>query len=102
MVGLCYLQHAFRLSDEEVVARWVENPYWQCFCGFDYLQLALPIEPSSLGAGAGGSGRTASSSCCKRPSLRRTEPIKLQSLERVSVDTTVQPKAIAHPLDSRL
>jgi hypothetical protein len=28
--------------------------------------------------------------------------VKLGSLERVSVDTTVQPKAIAYPLDSRL
>jgi Transposase domain (DUF772) len=26
----------------------VENPYWQYFCGFDYLQHQLPIEPSSL------------------------------------------------------
>jgi Transposase domain (DUF772) len=47
MIGLSYLQHTFRLSDEEVVARWVENPYWQYFCGFDHLQLALPIDPSS-------------------------------------------------------
>jgi IS5 family transposase len=33
---------------------------------------------------------------------RRSEAVKPQSLGRVSVDTTVQPKAIAHPLDSRL
>jgi transposase-like protein len=31
-----------------VVERWVENPYWQVFCGFDHLQLKLPIDPSSL------------------------------------------------------
>lgn len=29
VAGLLYLQHAFRLSDEAVVARWVENPYYQ-------------------------------------------------------------------------
>ena len=29
MVGLHYLKHVHDLSDEEVVARWVENPYWQ-------------------------------------------------------------------------
>lgn len=29
LVGLHYLKHAFDLSDEEVVLRWVENPYWQ-------------------------------------------------------------------------
>ena len=27
VAGLFYLQHAFRLSDEAVVARWAENPY---------------------------------------------------------------------------
>lgn len=29
MVALSYLKHIHDLSDEEVVARWVENPYWQ-------------------------------------------------------------------------
>src|SRR5918994_5399447 len=48
MVGLCYLQHTFQLSDQEVVERWVENPYWQAFCGFDSRQLKLPVDPSSL------------------------------------------------------
>jgi Transposase domain (DUF772) len=28
IAGLLYLQHAFDLSDEEVVWQWVENPYW--------------------------------------------------------------------------
>lgn len=31
VAGLLYLQHAFRLSDEAVVARWIENPYHQHF-----------------------------------------------------------------------
>lgn len=33
MVRLHYLKHAFNESDETVVDRWVENPYWQYFCG---------------------------------------------------------------------
>ena len=37
IAGLLYLQHAFDLSDEEVVATWVENPYWQVFTGETYL-----------------------------------------------------------------
>src|SRR6201985_2756187 len=48
MVGLTYLKHSYNLSDEQVCERWVENPYWQFFCGFDYLQHRLPIDPSSL------------------------------------------------------
>ncbi|MEZ6058627.1 MAG: transposase [Planctomycetaceae bacterium] len=35
MVGLHDLKHAFNESDESLLERWVENPYWQCFCGFD-------------------------------------------------------------------
>jgi Transposase domain (DUF772) len=48
MVGLSYLRHTFCLSDEEVVARWVENPYGPYLCGFDDLQLGLSSDPSSL------------------------------------------------------
>jgi IS5 family transposase len=48
MVGLSYLKHCYNLSDDQVCERWLENPYWQFFCGFDYLQHRLPIGPSSL------------------------------------------------------
>ena len=33
IVGLLYLKHSFGLSDEEVVLRWTQNPYWQYFSG---------------------------------------------------------------------
>jgi IS5 family transposase len=104
MVGLCYLQHTFALSDEAVVERWVENPYWQYFCGFDYLQLALPIDPSSLVRWRQRIGQDGLELLLQETiaAAQRGEAVKPQSLERVSVDTTVQPKAIAHPLDSRL
>lgn len=104
MVGLSYLQHTFRLSDEEVVARWVENPYWQYFCGFDYLQLEVPIDPSSLVRWRRRIGQDGIELLLQETiaAAQRSEAVKPQSLERVSVDTTVQPKAIAHPLDSRL
>ncbi|MGL4371324.1 MAG: transposase, partial [Alphaproteobacteria bacterium] len=48
MVGLMMLQHLHDLSDEEVVKQWVQNPCWQYFCGFDYLQWDLPADGSSL------------------------------------------------------
>jgi transposase, IS5 family len=104
MVGLCYLQHTFALSDQAVVERWVENPYWQYFCGFDYLQLALPIDPSSLVRWRQRIGQDGLELLLQETiaAAQRGEAVKPQSLERVSIDTTVQPKAIAHPLDSRL
>ncbi len=32
MAGLHYLKYTFNESDESVVDRWIENPYWQYFC----------------------------------------------------------------------
>jgi IS5 family transposase len=48
VAGLMYLQHAHGLSDEAVLARWVENPYFQCFTGETFFQHRAPIHPSSL------------------------------------------------------
>lgn len=48
VAGLLYLQHANDAPDEAVVATWLDNPYWQYFCSETYLQIELPIAPSSL------------------------------------------------------
>ena len=48
IIGLLLFQHMHNLSDAEVVRSWVENPYWQYFCGYDFMQWSLPINPSSL------------------------------------------------------
>ena len=48
MVALHYLKYSHDLSDEETVAVWVENPYWQYFSGRQYFEHKLPIEPSSM------------------------------------------------------
>lgn len=104
MVGLHYLKYAFNESDESVVARWVENPYWQYFCGFEEMQHQCPIDPSSL------------SRWRKRVGAERLEKllqvtvqvamqdklIKSDEAKSVIVDTTAQEKAIAFPTDARL
>ena len=33
MAGLFILKHTHDLSDEALCARWLENPYYQFFCG---------------------------------------------------------------------
>jgi transposase, IS5 family len=48
VVGMLMLQHMFDCSDEWVVRFWMENPYWQSFCGFDYFETEPPLNPSSL------------------------------------------------------
>jgi IS5 family transposase len=30
------------------VARWVENAYWQFFCGFEFFQREAPIDASTM------------------------------------------------------
>ena len=61
MVGLHYLKSLYNESDESVVVKWVENPYWQYFCGCETFQHAAwravsSHEPGEV-AQAGGSGR---------------------------------------------
>ena len=48
MVGIHYLKYVFNESDESVVAKWIENPYWQYFCGFTHMQHEAPLHPSTL------------------------------------------------------
>jgi IS5 family transposase len=104
MVGLHYLKHVHDLSDEEVVARWVENPYWQFFCGFEFFQHEVPLDASTMTRWRKRIGPAGLEEMLKASVgvALDTGVAKPGSLERVSVDTTVQPKAIAHPTDSRL
>lgn len=104
MVGLHYLKHVHDLSDEEVVDRWVENPYWQFFCGFEFFQHEAPIDASTMTRWRKRIGPEGLEQMLKASVdvAIDTGVAKASSLERITVDTTVQPKAIAHPTDSRL
>jgi IS5 family transposase len=104
LVGLTYLGHAYGLSDEDVVRRWPENPYYQFFCGESYFQHQLPIDPSSLSRWRKRISDKGAQFILKQTVVTglRTGAVKRSSLERVTVDTTVQNKAIRHPTDSRL
>ena len=104
VAGLLYLQHAYDLSDEAVVARWVENPYFQHFCGETFFQHAPPIDPSSLTRWRGRIGEEGVEWLLTKTleAGRAAGVIRERSAEAVIVDTTVMEKAIAHPTDARL
>lgn len=104
VAGLLYLQHTFDASDEAVVNTWVENPYWQFFCGETYLQTEAPIDPSSLTRWRKRIGEEGVETLLMSTieAARRGGVIKKASVDRVIVDTTVMPKAIAYPTDGRL
>jgi Transposase domain (DUF772) len=48
MAGLAILKHSYDLSDEALCDRWIENPYFQYFCGEEFFQHALVFDRSSL------------------------------------------------------
>ena len=104
MAALLYLKHVYALSDDDVVERWRENPYWQHFSGERYFRHDLPCDPSSLVRGRQRNGEEGCQWLLAHSieAATRAGVIKRGSLDTVVLDTTVQPKAIAHPTDSRL
>lgn len=104
MAGLLYLQHTFRLSDEAVAARCVENPYYQHLTGEIFFQNKLPIGPSTLTRWRGRIGEEGVEWLLTQTisARRKCGAINEASLKRVAVDTTVMEKNIARPTDARL
>jgi len=104
VAGLMYLQHTFNLSDEAVLARWVENPYFQQFTGETVFQHRPPIHPSSLSRWRGRIGEEGVEWMLTKTieAGRAAGAVSERSLAEIAVDTTVMEKAIAHPTDSRL
>ena len=104
MVGLHYLKHSFNESDESLIERFIENPYWQLFCGFEYFQHEFPIDPSSMTRFRQRIGETGIEKMLAAllKVAKETNQLKRSDLKKVNVDTTVQEKAIAFPTDARL
>ena len=104
MVGLHLLKHVKALSDEQVCATWIENPYFQAFCGETYFQHALPLDRSSMSRWRGRIGPEKLEAVLAETiaAALKGGAIEPKHIERVTIDTTVQTKAVAHPTDSHL
>ena len=104
MAGLAILKHTFDLSDEELCARWVENPYFQFFCGEEFFLHELPFDRSSLTRWRQRMGEERIAALLQE-SLSvavRTGAMAPGDTRRVIVDTTVQPKNVMFPTDAKL
>lgn len=99
MVGLMMLQHMYGLSDEQVVNQWVQNPYWQYFCSYDYLQWELPSDPSSMTRWRNRFGEEGLEKILAETIVTavKTETVASQDLKKVIVDTTVMEKIFRFP-----
>lgn len=104
MVALHYLKYQYALSDEAVVSRWVENPYWQYFSGRQFFEHEMPIDPSSMTRWRKRLGEAGAETMLKATidTGVAMKAIRLSQVRHVNVDTTVQTKAIRYPTDSRL
>lgn len=104
LVGLHYLKHAYNFSDEGVVEQFLENPYWQYFCGFEYFQHEFPLDPTTLVKWRKRIGPKGMEKLLQGTveTAKSEGHVTEKHLERVNVDTTVQEKAIAYPTDARL
>jgi IS5 family transposase len=100
VAGVLMLKRMFDESDESVLDRWVENPYWQYFCGETYFQHELPFD------------RTELIKFRKRIGDKGAEQILKISIDLFTkkevkekealIDTTVQEKNITYPTDPKL
>ena len=104
MAGLAILKHMHNLSDEELCARWVENPYYQLFCGEEFFQHKATFDRSSLTRWRQRMGEEKLVALIQESlsTATRTGAAKLSDFSKVIVDTTVQPKAVAFPTDAKL
>ena len=104
MAGLAILKHLHDLSDEALCARWLENPYFQLFCGEEFFQHQLPFERSSLTRWRQRLGEERLLALLQESLsvATRTGAAKPADFTQVILDTTVQEKAITFPTDAKL
>ena len=92
------------LSDEKVIKRFLESPYWQYFCGYICFQKEAPLEGSSLARFRESLGEEGAEELLKQTveAAKRAGLLKKATLKKVIVDTTVQEKNISYPTDAKL
>ena len=92
------------LSDEALCARWLENPYFQLFCGEEFFQHKLVFDRSSMTRWRQRMGEEKLVALIQESLsvATKTGAAKPADFSKVIVDTTVQPKAVAHPTDAKL
>ena len=104
MAGLSILKHTHNLSDEDLCARFLENPYYQLFCGEAFFVHRLPFDRSSLTRWRQRMGEEKLVALIQESlnAATRMGAAKPSDFSKVIVDTTVQPKAVAFPTDAKL
>jgi IS5 family transposase len=90
----------YNIGDETFVSRWIENPYWQYFCGETFFQYDKPFDPSEFVHFRKRIGEVGAQKILKL-SISLFDSREVHEKE-VLIDTTVQEKNITFPTDSKL
>jgi IS5 family transposase len=98
MVGLSILKHMENLSDEVLVQRWVQNPYYQAFTGEVEFQWELPCDPTSLTKFRNRIGSSGHEKILAVSIAMHQEKI---AEDEMCIDTTVQEKNVTFPTDAK-
>ena len=104
MAGLAILKHLHDLSDEVLCERWIENPYFQLFCGEEFFQHQLPFDRSSMTRWRQrmGEERLIALPQESLSVATRSGAAEPADFRQVIIDTTVQEKAVTFPTDAKL
>lgn len=102
MVGMMLLKSIYNLSDEGVVARWVENPYMQYFTGEKVFQKRPPMNPIDMTKFRKRIGEKGAEKIFKLSLMVNAKEITAKEMKQVMIDSTVQEKNITFPTDAKL
>ena len=102
MAGMMLLKNIYNLSDEGVVARWVENPYMQYFTGEKVFRKRPPMDPIDMTKFRKRIGEGGAEKILRISLMVNAEEVTEKELEQVMIDSTVQEKNITFPTDAKL
>jgi IS5 family transposase len=99
MVGLLLLKRIYNLGDETVMDQWLQNPYYQYFCGESVFQWQYPCDPSDMVHFRKRIGKKGVEKIFRLSVELREDEIRTKDL---LVDSTAQEKNITYPTDAKL
>jgi len=99
MIGLIILKQLRNLSDVQLLEEWVENPYYQYFCGEKEFQHKFPCDSSDITYFRKRIGEEGFAELLKISTAMHG---KNAQENEIVIDSTVQEKNITYPTDIKL